>query len=71
MAIERTYHCEAPDESCPVHQRTGTPPPHLPLGWIETRTVCNGEECLHHFCSWDCCMKYAAAQPVAEVIEVD
>lgn len=79
MSIERTYFCEASDchggsldgEKPPVHVSTATPPPHLPDGFIETREVCAGKEYLHHFCSWDCCMKFAAAQPVAEVIEVE
>lgn len=70
--IDRIYYCEGPldndDGRCPAHVRTATPPPHLPIGIIETRQRENGEDDIHHFCSWDCAMKYAAAQPVAEVV---
>lgn len=78
MSIERTYYCEAPDchggsldssEKPPYHVQTGSPPPYLPAAWIETRQMEHGEPELHHFCSWDCCMKYAALQPVPEVVE--
>lgn len=66
MSIERTYYCESPD--CEVHTATATAPPYVPMGFIETRqTDSTGEE-VHHFCSWDCCMKFAAAQPMPEVI---
>lgn len=79
MSIERTYYCEAPDchggsldgDKPSLHVRTAQPPPYLPIGWIETRERLDGEDSLHHFCSWDCCMKFAAKQPVAEVIEMD
>jgi hypothetical protein len=73
VSIERTYFCEGPDcgGETPCHVSSATPPPHLPGGFIETREVCNGKEHLHHFCSWDCCMKFAAAEPVPEIIPFD
>jgi hypothetical protein len=76
MSIERTYYCESPDchggsldgDTPPASVETAAPPPYLPNGWIETREVCVGKTYLHHFCSWDCAMKFAAGQPVAEII---
>lgn len=78
MSVERTYYCEGPDcgrhgeqdrDEVPVHVKTASPPPYLPVGVIETRDRDPEGEQTHHFCSWDCVMKYAAAQPVPEVIE--
>lgn len=79
MSIERTYYCESPDchggsldgDTPPAHVTTASAPPHLPGGFIETRERTDEGDHLHHFCSWDCCMKFAAAQPVPEIIEVD
>jgi hypothetical protein len=78
VAIERTYYCDGPDCGSepggienPVHVTTATPPPYLPSGFIETREVCSGKEYSHYFCGWDCLMKFAAAQPVPEVIPFD
>lgn len=72
MSIERTYYCEGPgcgdEEHGPCHGPTATPPPYLPGGFIETRQREDGKDALHHFCSWDCLMKYAAKQPIPEVI---
>lgn len=77
MSIERTYYCDGPDCGSepgdienPCHVTTATPPPHLPGGFIETREVESGKEFNHHFCGWDCLMKFAAKQPIPEVIEV-
>lgn len=79
MSIERTYFCEAPEchggsfdgEKPPVHVSTASEPPYLPGSFIETRQQDNAGEEIHHFCSWDCCMKFAAIQPVEEVIEIE
>lgn len=83
MAVERTYYCEGPtcdvprdapvkdEERLPAKGTTATPPPHLPISFIETRERLNGEDELHHFCSWDCVMQFAAKQPVAEMIPWD
>jgi hypothetical protein len=72
MSIDRVYYCEGPDcnGGDPTHVRTATPLPYLPLGFIETRECLNGGDYLHHFCSWDCLMKYAAAQPVPNTVEL-
>jgi len=73
MAIERTYYCDGPDcgDGQPCHSTTATPPPHLPSGFLEVREVCDQPVEPLHFCGWDCLMKYAAAQPVPEIIEFD
>jgi hypothetical protein len=76
MAIERTYYCESPDchggsldgDKPPASVSTASAPPYLPHDWIETREVDSQGTELHHFCSWDCSMKFAAGQPVPEVI---
>lgn len=77
MAIERTFHCDGPaepgsdEDRCPVHASTATPPPHLPVGIIEVRLRDSGGEEVHHFCGWDCLMKFAANQPIPERIDLD
>lgn len=74
MSVERTYYCEGPgcgpehEGGNPCHARTASPPPHLPSGFIETRGRVEGVDDIHHFCGWDCLMKYAAEQPVPIVI---
>ena len=79
MAVDRTIYCDGPDcggegglhgghSSC--HVQTASPPPYIPIGFIETRTQINGEDFVNHFHSWDCVMKYAAAQPLEEIIEI-
>lgn len=80
MSVERTYYCDGPDcggegglkgGHSSVHAQTATPPPHLPSSFLAVRgnRWMDGKD-ETHFCSWDCLMKYAAAQPVDEVIEV-
>lgn len=75
MAVERTIYCDGPDcggEDRPrVHVTTAMPPPYLPSSFLEVRgdragLNPNGEPA--HFCSWDCLMKFAAAQPMDEII---
>jgi hypothetical protein len=71
------FYCEGPgcgdqhDDGLPVHAITASPYPHLPMGFIETRQRQDGEDFEHHFCSWDCLMKYAAQHPPPEMIEVE
>lgn len=69
MAVERAYYCDGPDcgDGQPGHARTALPWPHLPSGIIEVRD----EDGARHFCGWDCLMKYAAAQPIPERIEMN
>lgn len=81
MSIERTYYCEGPDCGGEGGLRGGhtsanvtsaTPPPYLPGFFIQTRQTFPGiPRETHHFCGWGCLMKFAAAQPIPERIEVD
>lgn len=77
MSVERTYYCEGPScgdvesDGPSRNVTTAQEPPYLPVGLIETRERLDGEDHLHHFCSWDCLMKYAAKQPVPERIDFD
>lgn len=70
MAIERTYYCEGPDCD-PVRATTASPPPHLPKGFIEVRESCDNEDRVHHFHDWGCLMKFAADQPITQIIPWD
>lgn len=67
MSVDRIYYCEGPD--CEAHAQTATPPPYLPISFIETRRRDPEGEEVHHFCGWDCLLKYAAAQPLPERID--
>lgn len=70
MSVQRTIYCEGPD--CAVHVSTATPPPYVPISFIETHESDGaGGQVEHHFCGWSCLMKYAAAQPIPERIEWD
>jgi hypothetical protein len=77
MSVERTYYCDGPpdpdsdEDRCLTHASTASPPPYLPRGIIEVREVCDQSIEPLHFCSWDCLMKYAAAQPIPVRIEMD
>jgi hypothetical protein len=75
MSIERTYYCDGPDCPAPLegdtprHVRTAAPPPHLPCGLLEVReSDVHRVDVIHHFCTWDCLMKYAAQKPPTEFI---
>lgn len=61
MSIERVYYCDGPD--CLTHSRTASLS--LPAGFFR---VDEGEGHEHHFCSWDCILRYAATMPAMEVI---
>lgn len=63
MTREPIYHCNGPD--CDRHQQSMNRPPLR--GWIEVRDGDNPGEIMD-FCSWDCVMKFAAAQPPVEVL---
>lgn len=72
MAVERTIYCDGPGcgDGQPVHASTATPAPYLAVGFIETRLREPGAEHTHHFCGWDCLMKFAAEMPLPERIEM-
>lgn len=68
MSTERTIYCDWTE--CDSNVRTATPPPYVPLGFYEVRTVEHGgEEYTWHFCCWPCVMLYAADQHAPEIIE--
>lgn len=60
MSVERVFYCDGPD--CERHVRTtGTLPPVF-------LTVNEDADHAHHFCGWDCVLKYGARMPPEEVI---
>lgn len=83
MSVERRYICEGPtcdiprdepvadDARLPSNATTATPPPHLVVGWIQTRERLNGADYTHDFCGWDCLMKFAAEKPLPVIIPWD
>lgn len=66
MSIERVYYCDGPDcgdqhtGGLPTHAKTKHPPPHLPFGMLEVRELDEVGETVHHFCTWNCALKFAA-----------
>lgn len=75
MSIERTIYCDGPDcgdeEHGSRHASTATPPPYVPVGFMEVRTVDPGGEQVQHFCDWDCLMKFAAQFPPEEIVPME
>ena len=75
MSIERTYYCEGPDcggkaddpDGTPRHATTATPPPYLPMGFLRVEAQESENRVTHHFCGWDCVMKFAAKLPPEEI----
>jgi hypothetical protein len=61
VTIERTWYCDA--EGCDAHVRGVAR--RAPSGFL---TVTGDRMGLHHFCGWDCAMKFAAAQEPMTVI---
>lgn len=61
MSIERVYHCDWHD--CESHARTASES--LPVSMI---AVAEGTDRPHHFCGWDCLLKFAAEKPPEETI---
>jgi hypothetical protein len=64
MSIERIFHCDGPDCGTSVRTRGLRPDSYL----ITATETGGGPALTRHFCSWDCTMRYAAAQPA--MIEV-
>jgi len=64
MAIERVFHCDA--EDCTTHVGSLHAEPECP-GWLLV-TETGHKPVKHHFCCWDCAMKYAAKFPPPTVI---
>lgn len=63
MSSERIVYCDAAD--CGRHARTAAKG-RQPMGFL----CITGDGPPTHFCSWDCCMKYAAQFEPPEVIHV-
>jgi hypothetical protein len=64
MSIERVYHCDW--RECECHARTASARP--PESIIE---VAEDADQTHHFCGWDCLLKFAAEKPPEVTIPVD
>ena len=82
MSIERTYYCDGPENSdIPGDEEQPDGCPHkvralmidgayIPGGFIEVRTHVQGATYAeHHFCSWDCVLRFVAAQRPVEYHE--
>jgi hypothetical protein len=61
VSIDRIFYCDAAD--CERHVQTMDT--HAPAGFL---TVTGDHQGRHHFCSWDCVLKYAAAMEPIEII---
>lgn len=61
MSIERVYYCDGPD--CENHARTAGDLP--PTSFLAVR---EDTAASHHFCGWDCLLKFAATKPPIEAI---
>jgi len=67
MTIERIWYCEGPE--CLTHIRTSRTST-VPIGFLLVTEGAHEGDQDHHFCGWDCVMRYAAALPPPEVIEL-
>jgi len=63
MSIERTYYCDW--RECEGHARTVGEKP--PMGFLAVREDADHS---HHFCTWDCLLKFAAEKPPTETIQL-
>lgn len=61
MSIERVYYCDW--RECENHARTAGDLP--PTSFLVVREDTDDS---HHFCGWDCLLKFAAEKPPAEMI---
>jgi hypothetical protein len=59
VSVERIFHCDGPE--CSGHVRTAADFPST--GFIRTYERWPGFESEHHFCTWDCLLRFAAARP--------
>ncbi len=64
MSVERIFHCDGPD--CGGHIRTMADFPSS--GFIRTYERWPGFDEEHHFCTWDCLLRFAAARPPVEIV---
>jgi len=61
MSIERIFYCDW--RECDTHVQTASARPQASF-----MTITESAGPALHFCSWDCILKHAAEQPLAEVI---
>jgi hypothetical protein len=66
MSIERIFHCDWSE--CEAHVRTVLARP--ATGFLTLTEQWPGRRATHHFCSWDCVMRFAAAKEPLELIEL-
>ena len=64
MSIERVYYCDW--RECECHVRTASNHPPEPI-----LTVAGDADGSHHFCGWDCLLKFAAEKPPEVSIPLD
>jgi len=64
MAIDQIFMCDGPD--CTGSIRTAADFPST--GFIRTYERWPGFDSEHHFCTWDCLLRFAAARPPVEVV---
>lgn len=82
MSIERIYYCDGPEnadipggepqpDGCPAHVKAViVDDAYIAGGFIEVRRHVQGATYeTHHFCSWDCLLRYAAGQHPVEYID--
>ncbi len=60
MSVERTFYCEGPE--CERHATTQQLRHPMFLTIIE-------EDAEHHFCGWDCVLRYAGQKEPEEIID--
>jgi hypothetical protein len=64
MAIDQIFICDGPD--CTGNVRTAADFPST--GFIRTYERWPGFDQEHHFCTWDCLLRFAAARPPVEIV---
>jgi hypothetical protein len=67
MSREVSYYCEGP--GCDTWIRSTAPAPRT--GWLLVIVGDpDGAHPSHDFCSWECAIRYGAARPVPEIIDL-
>jgi hypothetical protein len=64
MSIERIFRCDW--RECEGHIRTAMARP--ANGFITVTEQWPGRRATHHFCTWDCLLKFSAEKPPTEVV---
>jgi hypothetical protein len=75
VSVVRTFHCDGPgcggEDGPALNIEThGEQPPTFITVW-ENPGYAHEPRTEHHFCCWDCCMKFAAQIPPPERILLD